>query len=82
MKKPKISKNFTLKDIRKIREYNSKIMQKMTVEEQIEYINKDADKFKKEMEEYKKSYNNEIKASRLAEKEEKYYLKDSNKKDN
>lgn len=53
MKKPKISENFTLEDIRKIREYNSKIMLKMTVEEQIAYIKKGADRFEKELKEYK-----------------------------
>ena len=55
MKKPNISQNFTLTDIRKIKNYKSKVMKDMTLEQQIEYIKIGANKFKKELQQYKKT---------------------------
>lgn len=39
IKKPKISPNFTIEDIHKIREYNYEITKHMTVEEKLAYYN-------------------------------------------
>lgn len=54
MKKPNISKDFTIEDIHKIREYNAEKRKKMTVEERIEDIKKEADKCEKDIKELKK----------------------------
>ena len=43
----KISDKFTLEDIRKIRDYNDKMTEGMSVEEQIAYYNKGAEEFVK-----------------------------------
>lgn len=40
LEKPIISKEFTIDDIHKIREYNYEITKDMTIEERINYINK------------------------------------------
>jgi len=52
MEKPKISPNFTIEDIHKIREYNYEITKHMTTEEMCDHINNKAKKVIKEMNEY------------------------------
>ena len=54
MKKPNISKDFTIEDIHKIRQYNTERRKKMTVKERILDIKKDADKCEKDIKELKK----------------------------
>ena len=44
-----ISDNFTLEDIRKIREYNDKMTEGMSIEELNEYYNKGAEKLRKRL---------------------------------
>ena len=49
MKKPNISKNFTVEDIHAIREYNVEKMKKLTEEEWLADIKKSADKCEKDI---------------------------------
>ena len=48
MKKPEISKKFTIEDIHKIREYNSFITKKLSSAERMDYYAKKAEAFLKE----------------------------------
>jgi len=50
---PNLSPNLTLKDIRELRNYDSKMMENMTSEERITYINDGAKSVIKEIEERK-----------------------------
>jgi hypothetical protein len=52
MEKPIISPDFTLEDIRKIREYDDFLLESMTDEEYIDYIKKEAALARAEMNEY------------------------------
>ncbi|MDR0992353.1 MAG: hypothetical protein LBL87_05580 [Ruminococcus sp.] len=49
-KMPKISENFTLEDIRKIRDYNDELFSTMTWDEIAEYYRESAKKFDSEIE--------------------------------
>jgi hypothetical protein len=49
MEKPKISKHFTINDIRKIREYNYQMTKNMTAEEERLYYRKGAEKIHAEI---------------------------------
>ena len=61
--KLEISPDFTLEDIRKIRDYNYEITKNMTTNERIDYYNKGAESFKKEFEKFKeRKRNNHAKA--------------------
>ena len=51
--KLEISPDFTIEDIRKIRDYNYEMTKNMNAEEMIAYIKKGADSFRKELEEFK-----------------------------
>ena len=51
--KLEISPDFTLEDIRKIRDYDYEMTKNMNNEEMIAYYNKGADNFRKELKEYK-----------------------------
>ena len=44
MEKPKISKNFTIEDIHKIREYHYEMTKNMTTKEWCDYFNKTPEK--------------------------------------
>jgi uncharacterized membrane protein YdfJ with MMPL/SSD domain len=57
MEKPILSPDFTLEDIRKIRNYNAFLRQNMTSQEYIDYINKKASVVEKEIEQRKAMYN-------------------------
>ena len=59
MEKPKISPNFTIEDIHKIREYNYEITKHMSPKEMCDHINNKANKFLKEMAERKAAENSE-----------------------
>ena len=50
-----ISKDFTIDDIHKIREYNYEITKNMTVEEKIAYYRKSAESVQKQIDEIRKS---------------------------
>jgi len=50
-----ISKNFTIDDIHKIREYNYEITKDMTVEEKIAYYRKSAESVQKQIDEIRKA---------------------------
>jgi hypothetical protein len=52
MEKPIISPDFTLEDIRKIRDYNAYLRTTMTGDEYIEYTKKEASLARAEMNEY------------------------------
>jgi len=47
---PVISPDFTMEDIRKLRDYDAEVMENMTSKERLEYIKKDAEKVRKEFE--------------------------------
>ena len=51
--KLEISPDFTLEDIRKIRDYNYQMTKNMTTQDRIAYYNKGAESFRKEFEEFK-----------------------------
>lgn len=55
MKKPKISKNFTIEDIHTIREYNSERRKKLSSKERLEDIKKSANECEKDIKEYRKT---------------------------
>ena len=55
--KLEISPDFTLEDIRKIRDYDYEMTKNMNNEEMIAYYNKGADKLRKELKEYKDNKN-------------------------
>ena len=50
MEKPVLSPDFTIEDIRKLREYNYNVTRSMTSDQIIEYYNSAAMKFEREME--------------------------------
>lgn len=50
MEKPVLSPDFTIEDIRKLREYNYNVTRSMTADQVIEYYNSAAMKFEREME--------------------------------
>jgi hypothetical protein len=52
MEKPIISPDFTLEDIRKIREYDDFLLESMTDDEYVDYIKKQASLARAEMNEY------------------------------
>jgi hypothetical protein len=52
MEKPILSPDFTLEDIRKIRDYNDFLHESMTDEEYIDYIKREASLARAEMNEY------------------------------
>jgi uncharacterized protein (UPF0305 family) len=54
MKKPKISPNFTVEDIHKIRRYTYELTKNMTYNERMDYINKKADNTLKAIEKIRK----------------------------
>jgi uncharacterized protein (UPF0305 family) len=54
-KPPKISPDFTLKDIRKIRDYHYKLSKVLTPEEMNEYYRKSAEEVKQRIEEIRAS---------------------------
>lgn len=49
LEKPVISKEFTIDDIHKIREYNYEITKDMTIDERINYINEKGKKIAREV---------------------------------
>jgi len=55
MNKPKISPNFTIDDIHKIREYNHEVTKSMSVKERKEYYNSKAEEMKAEIAKLKNS---------------------------
>ncbi|MCL1911415.1 MAG: hypothetical protein FWG13_04355 [Leptospirales bacterium] len=55
MEEPKVSPDFTIEDIHKIREYNHEITKNMTLNERKEYYNAKAEKVKKEITKLKNS---------------------------
>lgn len=49
MDKPKISENFTIDDIHKLREYNHAVTKDMTFDERKKYYENGADRFKRKL---------------------------------
>lgn len=54
MKKPDISEKFTIEDIHTIREYNTERRKKLTLEERLADIRKNANECEKDIDEYRK----------------------------
>lgn len=54
MKKPNISKDFTIEDIHKIREYNADRRKNLSLKERLNDIKKSADKCEKDINKFRK----------------------------
>ena len=55
MKKPNISKDFTIEDIHKIREYNADRRKKLNLEERLKDIKESANECEKDIKQYRKN---------------------------
>ena len=55
MKRPEISEKFTVEDIHAIREYNEKKKKKLSLQDRLTDIRKNADKCEKDIEKYRKT---------------------------
>ena len=55
MKRPEISEKFTVEDIHAIREYNAEKRKKLSLQDRLTDIRKNADKCEKDIEKYRKT---------------------------